>query len=63
MIRFSFVVPVTFSFVDWLLEIDWMYMMNRQCESGEDHRKKQAERDKENVTTELLHKEQLFRRD
>ena len=60
LIRVSFVVPVTLSFAEGLLEFDWMYVVNRQCESREDHRKKQAERDEEYLSTKLLHKEQFF---
>ena len=51
MIRVSFVVPVTLSFAEGLLEFDWMYVVNRQCESREDHRKKQTEWDEEYVWT------------
>ena len=60
MIRVSFVVPVTLSFAEGLLVFDWMYVVNRQCESREDNRKKQTERDEEYVITKLSHKEQFF---
>ena len=60
MIRISFVVPVTLSFAEGLLVFDWMYVVNRQCESREDNRKKQTERDEEYVITKLSHKEQFF---
>ncbi len=58
--RFSFIVTVPLTFAEGLLVFDWMYVMNRQCESREDHRKKQTEWHEEYVTMKLSHKERLF---
>ena len=53
LIRLSFVVVVTLRFGERLLVLDWMYVVNRQCESRKDNHEKQTDRDEEYVVTKL----------
>jgi len=56
LIRFGLIVAVTLRFAQRLLVLDWMYMMYGNCESREDHSKKQTEWNEEFVITKLSHK-------